>query len=121
MVVYILQIFIRSTYIQNLKYNVKTVCIFHLILVDILSILLLSVKNRGVVVGGGGLLNGQNPLSVTKVICRQSLSHALDFGPGLSRNGFECSESIRKRKICDQNSLFQIILNKVLIMIAADV
>ena len=119
MVVYILQIFIRSTYIQNLKYNVKTVCIFHLILVDILSILLLSVKNRGVV--GGGLLNGQNPLSVTKVICRQSLSHALDFGPGLSRNGFECSESIRKRKICDQNSLFQIILNKVLIMIAADV
>ena len=55
MVVYILQIFIRSTYIQNLKYNVKTVCIFHLILVDILSILLLSVKNRGVVWGGGGV------------------------------------------------------------------
>ena len=24
--------------------------------------------------GGGGLLNGQNPLSVTKVICRQSLN-----------------------------------------------
>ena len=71
--------------------------------------------------GGGGLLNGQKPLSVTKVICRQSLSHALDFGPGLSRNGFEYSESIRKRKICDQNPLFQIILNKVLIMIAADV
>ena len=45
----------------------------HLILAGILSILILSVKNRE---GGegGGLLNGQNPLSVTKVICRQSLS-----------------------------------------------
>ena len=36
--------------------------------------LTLSVKNRK---GGegGGLLNGQNPLSVTKVICKQSPSY----------------------------------------------
>ena len=54
-------------YLQNLKYNVKGACIFHLILVDILSILILSVKNRGVGVGGG-LLNGQNPLSVAKFL-----------------------------------------------------
>ena len=33
-------------------------------MVGILSISILSVKNRGV----GGLLNGKNPLSVTKVI-----------------------------------------------------
>ena len=59
-------------YVQNLKYNIKGACIFYLILVDILFILILSVKNRGV--GGGGLLNGQNPLSVTKVFYRQSLN-----------------------------------------------
>ena len=29
--------------------------------------------------------------------------------------GVECSESARKRKICDKNHFFQIILNKVLI------
>ena len=40
-----------------------------LILVGILSISILFVKN-----GGRGLLNGQNALSVTKVISRQSLS-----------------------------------------------
>ena len=38
-------------YPQNLKYNVKRGCIFHLILVGIPSILILSVKNRG---AGGG-------------------------------------------------------------------
>ena len=48
-------------YIQNLKDNMKGALIFHLILVGILSILILSVKNRGV--GGGGLLN------VTEDIC----------------------------------------------------
>ena len=52
--------------------NVRRVCIFfHLILVVISSILILSVKNRAV---GFFLLNGQNPLSVTKVICQQSLN-----------------------------------------------
>ena len=35
-------------YLQNLKYNVERASIFHLILVGILSILTLSVKNRGV-------------------------------------------------------------------------
>ena len=59
-------------YLQNLKYIVKKVCIFHLILVGILSILPLSVKNRGR--GGGDSLNWQNPLSMTKVICWQSLT-----------------------------------------------
>ena len=58
-------------YLQNLKYNVKRACIFHLISFGILSILILSVKNRVVV---GLLLHRQNPLSVTKVSCRQSLS-----------------------------------------------
>ena len=40
--------------VQNLKYNIKGACIFYLILVDILFILILSVKNRGVGGGGGG-------------------------------------------------------------------
>ena len=46
-------------------------------LVCILSILILSVKDRGDGVGGdggGGLLKGQNLLRVTKVICQQSLN-----------------------------------------------
>ena len=42
-----------------------------MILVGTPPILILSVKNRG---WWGFLLNGQNPLSVTKVICRQSLT-----------------------------------------------
>ena len=50
----------------------KGACILHLILIGILSVLILSVKNRGWV-GGVGFLNRQNPLSVTKVICRQYL------------------------------------------------
>ena len=60
-------------YVQNLKYNIKGPCMFHLILVGILSILILSVKNRGWGRGGGRggrvFVNGQNLLSVTKVIC----------------------------------------------------
>ena len=47
-------------------------CIFHLILVSILSILILSVNNRGRR-SAGNLFNGKNPLSVTKVVCWQSL------------------------------------------------
>ena len=39
----------------------KGACIFHLILVGILSFLVLSVKKRR---WGGFWLNGQNPLSV---------------------------------------------------------
>ena len=50
-------------YLQNLvKYIVKRVCIFHLIWVGILSILIFSIKNRGI---GGFLLNKQNLLCVT--------------------------------------------------------
>ena len=56
-------------YVQNLKYNIKGACMFHLILVGILSILILSVKNRGWGGGGRVFVNGQNLLSVTKVIC----------------------------------------------------
>ena len=55
--------------VQNLKYNIKGACMFHLILVGILSILILSVKNRGWGGGGRVFVNGQNLLSVTKVIC----------------------------------------------------
>ena len=56
-------------YFQNLKYIVKRAYIFHLILVGILSNLVLPVKKRwwG---SEGFLLNGQNPLNATKVICR---------------------------------------------------
>ena len=54
-------------YLQNLKYNVNRGCIFHLILVGIPSTLILSIKNRGL--GGRGLLNRQDPLRLTKVIC----------------------------------------------------
>ena len=50
---------------SKLEVNKKRWCIFHLILVGIPSILILSI-------GGWGFI-GQNLLSVTKAICRQSL------------------------------------------------
>ena len=34
-------------YLQSLKYNVEQMCIFHLILIGIPFILILSFKNRG--------------------------------------------------------------------------
>ena len=51
-------------FFSGIAQNVKMVCVcfFQLILVGTLSILILSVKNRGWVFF---LLNGQNPLSVT--------------------------------------------------------
>ena len=45
----------------------RVFCFLHLILVSISSILILWVKNSEV---AEAFLNGQNPLSVTKVICR---------------------------------------------------
>ena len=54
----------HKKYLQNLKYNVEQMCIFHLILLGIPSNLILSIKN-----GVWGLLNGQNPLSMAEVIC----------------------------------------------------
>ena len=66
--------FIRSSFkTWNTMYQ-KT-CIFHLILLGIPSSLVLPVKNRKV--GGGGLLKGKNPLSVTKVICWRSLKEKI--------------------------------------------
>ena len=57
-----------KTYFQNLKYNMKRACIFHLILVGILSILISSVKNRRAV--GGFLLNWKNPLSMESYLSK---------------------------------------------------
>ena len=61
------------SYVLQKFVSTKGACTLHLVLFGILSVLILSVKSM--VEGGGGrwLLNGQNPLSVTKVICRQSL------------------------------------------------
>ena len=51
-------------------------CIFYLIWVGFLSILILSVTNRRSE-GGEGSLSRQNLLSLTKVICRQSLKEKI--------------------------------------------
>ena len=77
-------------YLQNLKYNAKMMCMFHLIMVSIPSSLIFSAKNRVRVCmcvcvcygrgrGVGVVLNRQNPLSVTKVICQWSLILILEF------------------------------------------
>ena len=50
-------------------------CISHLILLGIPSSLVLFVKDWEV--GGGGALNGQNQLSVAKVICWRSLKEKI--------------------------------------------
>ena len=47
LVVHHTNFYIYKNYLQNLKYNVNSGCIFHLILIGILSILILSVKDRG--------------------------------------------------------------------------
>ena len=69
-----------------MRFNVKHACIFDLILVDIPCSLILPIKDgedraRGDGGWGGGgervwgfLLNDQNLLSMTKVVCRGSLS-----------------------------------------------
>ena len=51
----------------------KTKIIFHLILLGIPSSLILNLRRRGEEWGGFCLLNGQNLLSMAKVICRQYL------------------------------------------------
>ena len=56
----------------------KRECLFHFTLAGILSILRLSIKNKGVRGGlRGYLLNGQNLLSVSKVICRHTVPNKL--------------------------------------------
>ena len=67
----IFAVYRRSTF--KTSNTIKRVCIFHLILVGIPSFLILPIKNRGEGVGFF-LLNRQNPLRMTKVICRQSLT-----------------------------------------------
>ena len=92
-----LQLHLATSYkkcILNLKYNVKQMCIFYLILLGIPSSLMLSAKKKGQ--GGGGqglgrgLLNIQNLLSVMKVICWQSLTR------------FYCTwfSSVQKKMFC---------------------
>ena len=62
-----LSVFIRNTFkIWNIMWKGDVFFV-----PNIVSILIFFVKNRG---GGGGVLKRQNPLSMTKVICRQSLS-----------------------------------------------
>ena len=68
-------------YVQNLKYNIKRTCIFHLTLVCIPSFLIMSIKNGGV--QREDLFDGQNPLIGMKVICWQSLTTNFDI--------FKCS------------------------------
>ena len=46
LVVHHTNFYIYKNYLQNLKYNVNSGCIFHLILIGILSILTLSVKDE---------------------------------------------------------------------------
>ena len=68
---YKLQIIRKSTF--KISNKIKRVCIFHLILVGIPSILILPVKTRGG--RGRSLLNRQISLRVTKeVICQHSLN-----------------------------------------------
>ena len=67
----------NKKYLQNLKYNVKRGCIFHLILVVILLILILSVKNWEVKVEV--LLKWQNLLSMTKLFVDSPLTSTFDF------------------------------------------
>ena len=61
-------------YLRNLvKYNEKRPCVFHLILVGFLSMWMLYAKSRGIG-RKKGFLNRKNLLSMTKVICRQSVN-----------------------------------------------
>ena len=64
----------RSTF-KNFKYSARKGLYFSFDLAGIPSILIFSIKKRGGWGGGevGGLLNEQNLLSVTEVICQQSL------------------------------------------------
>ena len=59
-------------YFENLKYHVKRTCIFHLILVGVLSTFILYVKTVEECGGSGGVLMG-NLLSMAKVIVNSLL------------------------------------------------
>ena len=67
---------------EEKEHEQKEACIFHLILVAIPSSMILSVKNKR-----WGVLNGQNLLSVTKVICWWSLCSCSGNGWQLLRWG----------------------------------
>ena len=47
LLVHLTNFYIYKNYLQNLKCSINSWCIFHLILIGILSILILSVKDRG--------------------------------------------------------------------------
>ena len=89
--------------------------IFHLILVDILSILILSVKNRGWFFF---LLNRQNLLSVMKVICWQSLKECQVFSEKLQlretwKTHIHKTLTSYAGKICHQVSFGELQLTKI--------
>ena len=85
--------FIRSTF---KTWNVKLACIFHSILLRIPSSLILSITNRGEEV----LRNGQNLLSVTKIICRWSLG---------TKQLIKTNKNINKKKL----SIFVLIYGSI--------
>ena len=73
---YLYLVFFYKKYLQNLGTTMyQRTSIFYLFLLGIPSSLVLSIKNRGM--GGSGLLNGHNLLSMTKVICWWSLKEKI--------------------------------------------
>ena len=76
MVDHLYLVFFYKKYLQNLGTTMyQWTCIFHLFLLGIPWSLVLFIKNR--VMGGGGLLNGQNLLSMPKAICWWSLKEKI--------------------------------------------
>ena len=77
-----------KNYLENLTYNVKRACIFHLTLVGILFRLIFSIKNSGV---GFFYLTDKISLSLTNVICRWSLTTKPYESEKKAKNSWICS------------------------------
>ena len=93
-----------NMYVQNLKYNIKGACMFHLILVGILSILILSIKNN-MGVGGGGrggsvFVNEQNLLIAMKVFVDSPLAKII------FHKFLELHSTLSKKRFSSQFFLF---------------